>query len=171
MSTENPVGFARPFRPGDVAVFRELTERMIGLPLVRWRETYADGVVLEFGSLIPRATIRSDRIPQDRGEWVVSTWGCDLEVTPRGGQVFDNRAGVAAVRAPLDRALGGHVAALAVADDLSLVIQLSDGTAIVCRTDITDPDLDQWIIRLPTYWSIGASANGRWYLRPDGSPE
>lgn len=160
--------FDRSFTPGDVDLFSTLTEGALGKPLSRWRETYADGIVLDFGQLVPRPHSAKPMPVQERGEWMISSWGCDLAIRESSREpmvaAFDE------IKKSLNSRAGHHVRSVMInPTDLSLSIQLDDDSEILFLTDRDDPELDQWFITTPSGRSIGATASGTWYYR-ENSP-
>lgn len=158
--------FERPFGIGDEAVFRELTSGLVGAECVRWRESYADGLILDFGKLIPEPHPRSPKLPKDRGEWVLSTWACDVVVSRGSDLVLDSRKhDFQAIKTVMPQLVGSRVRDLRLDPaDLSLAISFSNAMQLELRTDRTDPRLEQWFIELPTRRSVGVSASGRWSM-------
>jgi len=153
--------FDRPFTSHDAVVFFKLTEGAVGKPLSRWRETYADGIVLDFGQLAPRPKSTKPIVVPDRGEWMISTWGCDLAFRESPGEptveAFDE------IKRSLNARTGRHIRSLGIDPlDLSLSIQLDDDSEFLLQTDRDDPELDQWFITTPSGRSIVASASGTW---------
>ena len=166
MNASPYINFERLFRPGDQTVFGELTQGLVGERCNRWRETFAGGLILDFGALFSDANRRFPKLPQDRGEWVLSTWGCDV-VGSQGGQVLvdSRRDDSKAVTHFVSQLVGSMVEGLLLEPaDLSLTIVFSNARQLELRTDPADPDLDQWFIELPNGYSVGVSASGRWYV-------
>jgi hypothetical protein len=156
--------FNRSFSLGDADVFSELVEGTAGQRFSRWRETYAEGIVLDFGQLIPRFPITKSMVVQDRGEWMISSWGGDLAIRESSRQqmitAFDE------IKTFLSSRVGESIRAITMnPEDLSLGIQLADDSEILFLTDRDNPDLDQWFIITPSGRSIGATASGTWYYR------
>ena len=168
MSTESKGAglFEREFGPADHHVFASLAEGMIGLPLVRWRETYGEGTILEFGQLVPRQS-RSDRLPEDRGEWVVSDWGGDPVLRVTAAEVIDSRKdGSPALQARLGEMTGDVVAHIRMLEpDLSLEIEFKTGRVFTIAASKEDPELDQWYVLAPDGHSLGVTGDGKWYRR------
>lgn len=159
--------FERPFEPGDVRLFGELVQEMLGKKLTRWRETYAEGIVLDCGELVPKPPSTS-ATPRDRGEWVISTWGCDISVRQTTSMssmdTFEN------VKAALASIVGRPLLKLSInPGDLSLAAAFDGDSEILLTTDRDDPELDQWFITTPLGGSIGVSASGTWYYRSTDS--
>lgn len=156
--------FDRAFGSGDASAFQDLVRGFIGKRLSRWRETYADGIVLDFGPLVPKSVPAGTSLPSDRGEWVIRSWGCDISFReqPSAPRVdaFEQ------VKASLAKVVDRHVLNVTIApDDLSLTVGFEGGSEILLRTDRDDPELDQWFITTPSGASVGASAAGNWYYR------
>lgn len=166
MSANPYVNFERQFSPGDEAAFGNLTRGLVGARCVRCRETFADGLILDFGKLVPEPDPRSPKLPDDRGEWVLSTWGCDVVGSQGSHVVVDSgRHDFKAVKDFVSQFVDSKVKDLTLNPaDLSLTITFSNATRLELRTDRTDPELDQWFIELPTRCSVGVSASGRWYV-------
>lgn len=160
--------FERVFRGDDARLFHRMTRELVGKKLSRWRETYADGLVLDFGELIPKRYPKPSLPQKDRGEWVVATWGCDVVLYPTSGPALDSaQGGIEPMNEYLDQLVGQRVRAVRIdSSDLSLEIEFSDGTRVVLRADQETTDLDQWFILTSFDMSIGVSAAGTWYLRP-----
>lgn len=168
MSAEQGPGdfFEREFLPTDRDLFRELTIGMIGLPLARSRRTYADGLVLEFGQLVHR-DVPSEKLPGERGEWVVSDWGGDPIIRLGSAGVVDSRVdGAPAVEARLQGMARDAVADIMLSEpDLSLEIEFTTGHVFSIVASRSDPDLDQWYIICPDGASLGVTGRGTWYRR------
>jgi hypothetical protein len=158
-----PDPFERPFEPADVHLFGDLVHDILGKKLTRWRETYAEGIVLDCGELMPKLPVRS-ATSRDRGEWVISTWGCDISVRQAASMssmdTFEN------VKAALASIVGRPLMKLSIdPGDLSLTATFDGDSEILLMTDRDDPELDQWFITTPSGGSIGVSASGTWYYR------
>lgn len=155
--------FERPFGPTDDAVFQALCGGLVGKPLARWRETYADGLVLDFGRLVPREP-RKPGLPKERGEWVLSTWGCDVRlISPHAAEPLEDLQEIAAELASL---VGQKVSRVSVAaDDVSLNVEFENGIVLILQTDRSEAELDQWFILLPGGGSVGATGRSTWYFR------
>ena len=166
MNADPYTNFERPFRPGDQAVFGKLTQGLVGELCTRGRGTFAGGLILDFGALVSDTNRRFPNLPQDRGESVLSTWGCDV-VGSQGGQVLvaSRKDDSKAVTHFVSLLVGSMVEDLMLEPaDLSLTIVFSNTRQLELRTDPADPDLDQWFIELPNGCSVGASASGRWHV-------
>ncbi len=156
--------FDRSFTPNDVDVFTDLTKGAVGKPLSRWRETYADGIVFDFGQLVPKSHSARPVPVQDRGEWVISTWGCDLAIRESSREPMV--AALDEIKELLNNRIGRRVRSVGIDPaNLSLSIQLDDDSEILLLTDRDDRELDQWFITTPSGRSIGAGASGTWYYR------
>ena len=169
MTSQQQSPFERPFAAGDEHLFRELTRGLVAAECVRWRETYANGLVFDFGRLIPVAKPRSERLPKERGEWVASSWGCDILISDEArGRAASSEEDFEAIKGLARDLVGSRVTAVAVTPgDLSLVMEFANRMRLNFQTDTSDPEVDQWFIQLPSKYSVGASAAGRWYLRED----
>lgn len=162
--------FEREFREPDGALFAELTAEMIGEPLSRWRESYADGLDLEFGRLLPREPLQAGE-RTERGEWVVNVWGGDPMLRLPGGKVVDYRQdGFQAVLKHLPDLEHERVTAIRMTvPDLSLEIEFGGGAMFRISTewDADHPDVDHWFIQTPFHFAIGARGRGTWYCEPN----
>jgi hypothetical protein len=158
----------RVFREGDEPLFAGLMKGFLGARCVRAEETYADGIVLEFGRFIPKKRPLGNS-PRDRGEWAVSSWGCDLIMTTPDGSSYDSRSGgFDDIRKRLAGLTGAIATQCAIdADDLSLQIQLSTGIGVRFAVDNTEPDLDQWFILFPDGRSVGVKSSTEWFLHDE----
>jgi len=155
--------FERAFQPSDVATFAELVQGISGQRISRWRETYAQGIVIDCGELVPKSS-SIPRAVADRGEWVISTWGCDILFRERPETPLVSS--FEQLKAFLAGLVGHPLVQISIAsEDLSLTAVFAGGAAIVLQTDRDDPGLDQWFITTPAGDSIGVSASGKWYLR------
>jgi hypothetical protein len=155
--------FERAFQASDVAMFDDLIRGIVGKKLSRWRETYAQGIVLDFGELVSKPHDKP-RVVADRGEWTISTWGCDVRFadSPKGPWISD----LEQLRNSLSKVVGRAVVQITItSEDLSMTLGFDNGSQIVFQTDRSDSELDQWFITTPSDESIGASASGHWYLR------
>jgi hypothetical protein len=156
--------FERAFGPNDMALFHDLTLEFIGKPLSRFRETYAEGIVLDCGELVPKRNSTRSSLARDRGEWMVSSWGCDVSLSmgPSTSRVdtFEH------VKTLLTTVVGRRLVAVSIdAPDLSLTLVFDGGSEVLFRTDRDDPQLDQWFITTPLGQTIGTAASGAWYFR------
>jgi hypothetical protein len=167
MSSELHSPFERSFGKEDVVVFRDLTRSLVGLRCSRSRETYAQGLVVDFGKLVPKPPRAAEQAPPDRGEWVATTWGCDVAVVdPRTGARPNSNEDFSEVLELAQHFVGERVKEVEVTpDDLSLIIQFEDGRRLELKTDFSDPELDQWFLQLPSGGSIGVTGTKTWYLR------
>jgi hypothetical protein len=155
------------FRASDADKFQSLVAGILGARCTGWRETYANGLVLEFGRSIIRPDPISPQQKASRAEWIVSTWGCDVFIADRPeefpGSLVDD---VAAISSAMTRVVGDRLEDLILeSGDMSLVLKFAGGVAVSLRTDREAADLDQWFILTPSSTSIGATGAGTWYVR------
>jgi hypothetical protein len=152
--------FERSFQPEDDGVFRELVQSMVGKKITRWRETYAEGIVIDCGDMAPEPPLPGCS-PSLRGEWVVSSWFCDVLFLDEQNVSLDGD--FEQLISSLPRTVGKTIADITIApEDVSLIITLEGGGVIIFRTDIDWPEEDQWFIETPFKTSISASSRGRW---------
>lgn len=169
MRTPRPSSFERAFKAGDELLFQELVEGMIGAECTRCHETYADGMVLDIGKLITVPALHEERPAKQQGEWVVASWGCDIDLAdPIGVVSAQSEEDFPTVMALAERLVGARVANIAVhPPELSLIVGFSNHFRLTFRTDAATADLDQWYIQLPTAFGLAANGRGEWSLMKD----
>lgn len=172
MRAPRPASFERAFRAGDDRLFQELMQGILGAECTQCRETYADGIVLDIGNLVSVPAIRGGRPAKPRGEWVVASWGCDIQITdPLGGTSAASDEDFSAVMGLAQRLVGTRVAKIVIQPpELSLLVDFSNKLRLTFRTDADTDDLDQWYIQLPSALSLTANARGSWSLTEDSRP-
>lgn len=172
MRPTRPSSFERAFKAGDERLFQELMQGILGAECTRCRETYADGIVLDIGKLNSVPAMRGGRPAKQQGEWVVASWGCDIQITDPLGEVSAaSNEDFSAVMGLARRLVGTRVASIAIhPPELSLLLDFSNQLRLTFRTDADTDNMDQWYIQLPSAVSLTANARGSWSLAGDSRP-
>lgn len=166
MTMERRKPFRRRFGSDDTLVFRELVEGLVGERCVQVRETYAEGIVADFGQLVclKPPTLRGPGSLQ--GRWVVSSWGCDILVArPGAADLGDSRKDFATLLAGAQSLVGETVVDLVLrSTDLSLSLIFQSGARLIFEADPSVADMDQWDIQMPDDLAVIAEGDGHWRL-------
>lgn len=171
MKTPRLSSFERAFTAGDERLFQEIVQGILGAECTRCRETYADGVVLDIGVLVTVPAVSGGRSAKQRGEWVVASWGCDIQIADLlGGFGAASDEDFPAVMVLAQRLVGARVANIAVhPPELSLIMDFSNHFRLTFSTN-ADTDMDQWYIQLPVAFSVAVNGRGGWALAEDSRP-
>ncbi len=94
-------------------------------------------------------------MPHDRGDWVISTWGCDLAIHDVSLDLttatFDE------TKKSLNARLGQDIRSIRINPaNVSLIIGLEDDSEVLLQTDRDNTELNQWFITTASGRSIGA---------------
>ena len=152
--------FQRTFGEGDDQLFYEIVQGLKDKKCIRIDRLYGDTFSLHFGRFItvPR------RPADERGEWIITAWGCDINGQDQLGD-FDSRDDAdEAILDRVDHIFGHELEEISLdTGTLSLRLRFADAVLITLSTD---PEFrgDMWMISLPSFQTLAVNSDGSWRL-------
>ncbi len=154
------VPFRRLFVEDDEKLFYETIEGLQGSMCIRMDRLYGDTFSLHFGQLVPN----HGRGSGDRGEWIITAWGCDISGSDQQGQFRSQVDSDEEILARVSRVMGHRLTGIRLdTGTLSLRLCFSDGIEMDLSTD-PGFDGDMWMISLPSLQTLGVNSDGNWWI-------